>query len=373
MVVFNCNACGEALKKNQVEKHYQQQCRRCEVLSCVDCGKEFWGNDYEQHTKCISEEEKYSGKNFKLKPNANKGEQKQELWTQQVQAAVAKVTTNAKLKGVLQQLTDFPNIPRKKAKFENFLRNSFRVYDTKLAADAWDAISAELSKQEPASKVMNDTTLSKSSNGHTPPLDTGSKQSGKEEANGNSELAEDGVAHKKKLKSKHKKDDVDDKDLVNDLVKGKGVNEDQKEDADDDDCCKEKKRKRKLDKQYIVEDPELKQDPQEPSKKKKKSKDTAGDEDIPADSSALVVESPSEFTRAVGSFMWEAAIVGVLKRAPDNQLKLSKLRKKVLAEFNARGGDGKIYSEEKLLSKFTKKVNNSKKFKLTKDLVKLVR
>ena len=40
------------------------------------------------------------------------------MFVQQVQAAVAKVTTNAKLKGLLQQLTDFPNIPRKKAKFE---------------------------------------------------------------------------------------------------------------------------------------------------------------------------------------------------------------------------------------------------------------
>ena len=40
------------------------------------------GNDYEKHTKCITEEEKYEGKNFKPKPNANKGEQKQELWIQ---------------------------------------------------------------------------------------------------------------------------------------------------------------------------------------------------------------------------------------------------------------------------------------------------
>jgi len=42
----------------------------------------FSGSEYESHTKCISEEEKYSGKNYKPKPNANKGEIKQELWTQ---------------------------------------------------------------------------------------------------------------------------------------------------------------------------------------------------------------------------------------------------------------------------------------------------
>ena len=42
------------------------------------------GMEYEAHIKCISEEEKYSGKNYKPKPNANKGEIKQELWTQVV-------------------------------------------------------------------------------------------------------------------------------------------------------------------------------------------------------------------------------------------------------------------------------------------------
>ena len=42
MVFFICNACNESLKKNQVGKHYQQKCRRCEFLSCIDCGKEFW-------------------------------------------------------------------------------------------------------------------------------------------------------------------------------------------------------------------------------------------------------------------------------------------------------------------------------------------
>jgi len=40
------------------------------------------GKEYEAHTKCISEEQKYSGKNYKPKQNANKGEVKQELWTQ---------------------------------------------------------------------------------------------------------------------------------------------------------------------------------------------------------------------------------------------------------------------------------------------------
>ena len=38
------------------------------------------GDDYKQHTKCISEAEKYSGKDYKPKPGANKGEARQESW-----------------------------------------------------------------------------------------------------------------------------------------------------------------------------------------------------------------------------------------------------------------------------------------------------
>ena len=40
----------------------------------------FRGNEYEKHTQCISEEEKYSGKNYVAKQSANKGEVKQQQW-----------------------------------------------------------------------------------------------------------------------------------------------------------------------------------------------------------------------------------------------------------------------------------------------------
>lgn len=41
MVFFTCNGCGESLKKAQVDKHVTM-CRGCQVLSCIDCGKDFW-------------------------------------------------------------------------------------------------------------------------------------------------------------------------------------------------------------------------------------------------------------------------------------------------------------------------------------------
>ncbi len=78
MVFFTCNACGASLKKNQVEKHYQSECRNCSSLSCMDCGVDFHGDSYAEHTKCISEAEKYQGAMYK--EGTNKGDKKQEEW-----------------------------------------------------------------------------------------------------------------------------------------------------------------------------------------------------------------------------------------------------------------------------------------------------
>ena len=82
MVSFTCNVCGQTVKKSKVEKHYQTECRDCTVLSCLDCGKDFYGDDYASHTSCISEAEKYQGKLYKDSNRGQppKGEKKQQAW-----------------------------------------------------------------------------------------------------------------------------------------------------------------------------------------------------------------------------------------------------------------------------------------------------
>merc|ERR1711963_1139655 len=104
MVFFTCNACNESLKKNQIEKHYLTACRRCEVLTCVDCMKEFPGDSYKEHTSCMIEAEKYYGKDHQPKPGANKGQVKQDAWTERVQAAIAAATAEKQLKDLLLQV-----------------------------------------------------------------------------------------------------------------------------------------------------------------------------------------------------------------------------------------------------------------------------
>ena len=87
MVSFICNACGQTVKKAQVERHYQNDCRNCDVLSCIDCGKDFHGDEYVAHTSCITEAEKYQGKLYKPKDKQNKGEHKQQEWLKVIKSS----------------------------------------------------------------------------------------------------------------------------------------------------------------------------------------------------------------------------------------------------------------------------------------------
>lgn len=102
------------------------------------------GDDYKNHVKCISEDQKYGGKGYEAK--ANKGDIKQQQWIQvqrndsphscvfvfkssfvanlmmplpqKVHDAMNKPGVSAKLKDVLQQVSSYDNVPRKRAKFQ---------------------------------------------------------------------------------------------------------------------------------------------------------------------------------------------------------------------------------------------------------------
>ena len=76
------------------------------------------------HTKCITEDERYGGKNYQAKPSSNKGEKKQQAWLNIVQNVLSnsKVLTGQE-RTFLNSISKHENIPRKKAKFLNFVRN----------------------------------------------------------------------------------------------------------------------------------------------------------------------------------------------------------------------------------------------------------
>lgn len=329
MVFFSCNACGDSLKKNQVEKHYATKCRQGKSLSCIDCSKEFWGEEYNQHTKCISEEEKYSGKNYVPKARANKGEQKQNQWLEQVQAAIDGAKSDKNIHQLLQRIKDYPNIPRKQAKFKNFVKNSLRVHQEHLINQAWDLImkhagQASAVDEPPSEKPVNGAHVEQSQ-----------------------------AEKKKELKEQTKKERKEERKRKRQTEVNGDVREEVEEQLDK--PKKKKKRKREAEEEEEANgETEAKRPAMNISQEKLNGVDEVG-------------ESNEEDSKSAEKFEWEKVITAVLQKK--GEMPIKKLRKKVLAEYTSRKGE--LRSEEKILAKFSKKVNKNPKFKVHKERVKL--
>lgn len=82
MVVFQCDGCGESVKKPKAEQHVNT-CRYCRALVCLDCMKRFTDDSYKQHTSCISEAQKYQGALYKPPKGKQGGNQQQQQQKQQ--------------------------------------------------------------------------------------------------------------------------------------------------------------------------------------------------------------------------------------------------------------------------------------------------
>ena len=124
MVFFICEACGETLKKNKVDAH-SWGCRNCWAFACMDCGVRFEGEAYKQHMSCMSEAQKYQGKLFQAKEN--KGEAKQRSWIEGVHQRLESTPGGSQLRPFAELLLAYENLPRKKAKFVNFAKNSLNL------------------------------------------------------------------------------------------------------------------------------------------------------------------------------------------------------------------------------------------------------
>ncbi|KAL0232972.1 hypothetical protein GEMRC1_011719 [Eukaryota sp. GEM-RC1] len=61
MVSFICGTCNATVKKPKVKSH---PCKKA-IFSCLDCQTEFDFSTVHQHTRCITEAEKYQGKLYK--------------------------------------------------------------------------------------------------------------------------------------------------------------------------------------------------------------------------------------------------------------------------------------------------------------------
>ena len=83
--------------------------------------------------------------------------------------AVEAFRGSAKAKSILGKLTDFPNVPRKKAKFFNFMKNSFRSYgvNDSILEEIWNVIEEFDKATKQQTPQSNGTDHTKASNGNS--------------------------------------------------------------------------------------------------------------------------------------------------------------------------------------------------------------
>ncbi len=245
---------------------------------------------------------------------------------------------------VLDAVMDHENIPRKKPKFANFVKNVVRGVRPATIDDTWELFEQALKKPKEDVKETKAEEPAEVESGEAADGDEG-KGEEEEERLGVTrfkgakldESISNGDGEEKKEKKKKKKDKK--KDLgESDMGKENGVQSG-------------KKRKRK----DLEESSETVDDNDEPpaSKKKKKKAKSEVDEDQ--------VETKK--------FVWDDVIESVLKEEGDG-VKVKRLKKKVLAEYVARFGDTHRTREE-LSAKLDKKINKSQRFKVLKEVVTL--
>jgi len=359
MVFFTCNACGESLKKAQVDKHVGM-CRGCQVLSCIDCGKDFWADDYKNHLRCISEDQKYGGKGFEAK--ANKGEVKQQQWIQRIQEAMNKPGISPKIKDILSQVSSYDNVPRKKAKFQNWMKNSLKIHTPTLHDQVWEIFSAATSNapQVPAEKPQ------------PPAVAVKADTNGSEETQQNGSTEETDPDKKKKLNKRERKEARSGKSGKRKQSVEDNVSDEQAlEEGGGKKSKKEKKRKKACEENEDGQQNGVEAGEEIATKKRKKSKDTDEDNQT-TEAAEEQMDTTLDETASKGKFNWKGTIKAVLRQAPEEGLSVKKLRKKVVAAYYSHSGEANFRSEEDLIALFNKKISKNPKFRLLKDKVRLV-
>lgn len=375
MVFFTCTHCGEALKKPRVEKHFQFQCRNPISVSCMDCFKDFRGQEYVAHTKCITEAQRYGGKDFVAKPSKNKGERKQQDWILVVQSVIeTSKNLSSGERNILNILSSHENVPRKKAKFFNFIKSVLagRV-NISIVESVWGKMEEALKKasenkitdgnsqtgvesaknraeslsQEDDVENENNENLSKEYERAEP----GAKQNGKSgDLEIGSELSNDRTERKSRKSKKRKTtESLETQEEQSSIGKSKTGKK-----SDIDLSCS-------LGEQNGIE-----------SKKSKKRKT---DETVENFGTTAADESQNNRENIVQNgeasitkFDWSDAILKVVRSK--GEISLKKLRKKVLADY--RNSSNKTITEEKAAAKFDKKINKISQIVVTNGKVKLV-
>lgn len=299
MVFFTCNHCGESLKKQAVEKH-GWKCKRELNVSCMDCQKDFVGKEYDAHTSCITEAEKYSGKDYVPKANANKGAKKQEAWLDTIRSITdSKGNLSKGITEVFNVIRKNDNIPRKQKGFLNFFANSAKHIRRNDVEAAWALLEEEVKKGQ-------------------------SKAAEEKPANG---VVPDGM-----------------------WIPGqKGTPKEKQNGAGDSGGQQNGFKKRKLEEETDV----AAATEEQPAKKKSKKKNKQEQNGISEEQEQLVENGTTNGDAASEKFQWSEVIRATLM-SKNNEMKLEKLKKKVLKKYRQLVGADEV--SDKIDRKFSKKL-----------------
>ncbi|XP_068625479.1 cell growth-regulating nucleolar protein-like [Battus philenor] len=409
MVVFTCGHCGESVQKPKVEKHYLTKCRnRNPNLSCMDCFKDFLGNDYEAHIKCITEEERYSGKGFTAKEK--KGEKKQNAWVEMLQSVLDESkTTSPNVLRIIETISKHNNTPRKKPKFINFVKNVCgQKTNPKDIDQAWDLISVKLSAlsnlnaQNKNQEQKNDTSenngksSNKYQNGDINEKENVIKENNENEAENNISIATNGHddLSTKTLSKKQRKEEKKRRKYEAELhsaekqpaeeevgeiqLKKKGKKNKNKvngtEETEDGQQLEGKNKNKKRKRQdtvntvpeVIVNEVETENTSNNVKVQQKKQKVQV--EEISASLHEQNIASNEEATAVKEKFDWHSVIVSVLQKK-DNEVPFKRLQKKVLAEYSEITGND---VDDRIAEKFIKKLKSAPNVRVDKNRVMLV-
>uniref|UniRef100_A0A4Y0BFW7 Uncharacterized protein n=1 Tax=Anopheles funestus TaxID=62324 RepID=A0A4Y0BFW7_ANOFN len=363
MVFFICNHCGESLKK-QVVLNHSWRCKRDINVSCMDCQKDFIGQAYDAHTVCISEAEKYSAKGYV--PKLAKGAQKQESWLNNVRSIPERnKNLSPGVKKVFEVIMRNDNIPRKKPAFLNFFKNSNRSLNTKDLETTWSFIEQQAANEKQTSVQTTNQKKEEdvpTKNGETGPVKNDEKIRAME--------YKDTSVKQKKIKTKQSPEN-DAAPLPKKQKMSKNVPE-QNTEEEEPSSTKQKKRKTK-----DTSENGQKEEESNPSKQKK-CKTYSSQNGTENGTATLMIETQEstktdtnaeeqERTGCKEKFNLSETIRQYLV-SRNNQMNLSKLKKKVMKRYQQASGEE---VDEKFEKKFQKKIAKSG-FVVENNVIRLV-
>ena len=333
------------------------------------------------------------------------GERKQLEWIENLRALTSdpSVSIEGDVRDLLGQVMEHENIPRKRAKFANFVKNIRRGVRPATIDKTWELFEQALKKKSPleakeekpdeSSKKSEDTSVNpeETTNGNAAEDEEGKSKkkkgkkrkvqeeeeapengvegsgSGAEEKRGGIKMFKGTKKTKKKDKSKNHEKEANGK-----LSEDRNETEAEMEKSEKSKKKKGKKRKKEDDVcepsmvTYLVTDGYGCSETITHTKSKKRKKEDAERNNADAEEGE---QSPRKKSKKA-EFDWEEVIAELLTKK-GGKMKANKLKKKVVGECVSRGAGGNK-SEEQLMVKFDKRMTQSRRFKVQEDFVSLV-